>query len=294
RSHALLDLNVAAHDDALVLTIARGVRVAEPVRFALLSAGRSICHPRLHVVLEEGAEATLLDVFASTGSPFTNSAVLVSLAEGAILRHVRVQDESQAAFHTGLVAVDARRGSRYLSHAFAFGGVLSRHEIDVRLLGEGAEALLDGLFVAFGTQSSDQHLAVTHAAPRTSSRQRYRGILGGEARGAFDGKVVVAKGATHTEAHQMNRNLLLSQTATVDSKPQLEIENNDVKASHASTTGRLNDAALFYLRARGIGEAEARALLTRAFASEIVSAVPIAGLVPVLEGLVTASLGGSR
>ena len=167
------------------------------------------------------------------------------------------------------------RDARFADHSLSFGAALSRNDIDVRFDAEGGDCALDGLFVVDGRRVADTHSRIEHAKPHCSSRQLYKGVLDGQARGVFNGLVVVRPGAQKTDAWQMNRNLLLSREALVHSTPQLEILADDVKCKHGSTTGQLDANALFYLRSRGIGEGEARSLLTWAFASDLVRKLEI-------------------
>jgi Fe-S cluster assembly protein SufD len=173
-----------------------------------------------------------------------------------------------------------------VSHVLALGGALVRHDINVTLDGEGGENTLNGLFMATDQQHLDNHTRIDHAKPHCTSRELYKGILDGKGRGVFNGKIVVHKDAQHTDAMQTNKNLLLSPDASIDTKPQLEIFNNDVKCSHGSTIGRLDENSLFYLRTRGLGEADARSLLTYAFASEMVNRLALQPLRTMLNDLV--------
>jgi Fe-S cluster assembly protein SufD len=192
--------------------------------------------------------------------------------------HYRLEWESAAAFHVATLQIQQARSSNCVSHAVAMGGTLARHDINVVLDGEGGENTLNGLFMATDQQHIDNHTRIDHVRPHCTSRELYKGILDGKGRGVFNGKVVVHKDAQQTDAMQTNKNLLLSQDASIDTKPQLEIFNNDVKCSHGSTIGRLDENSLFYLRTRGIEEAEARSLLTYAFASELVNRISLEAL----------------
>jgi Fe-S cluster assembly protein SufD len=195
--------------------------------------------------------------------------------DGAVVDHTRVQYESMTAFHIGNVYIRQERSANVTSHSIAIGAALGRSETHVMLAGEGASITLDGLFAGTGTQHLDNHTVVDHVEPHCESLELYKGVLDQHARGVFDGRIIVRPGAVKTVSRQENRNLLLSESAIVDSKPTLEIHNDDVKCNHGSTIGQLNQEALFYLRSRGISEDEARSLLIFAFASEIVDRMKI-------------------
>jgi Fe-S cluster assembly protein SufD len=194
---------------------------------------------------------------------------------GAVIDHQKFEYESLDAFHVGTVQIHQERSSNVTSRTFALGGALVRNEINVALTGEGASLSMEGLFVLSGKQHVDNHTVIDHAAPHCDSVELFKGILDDNARGIFDGRIIVEPDAVKTNSRQTNRNLLLSETAVVDSKPALEIHNDDVKCNHGSTIGQLDEEALFYLRSRGIDETEARNLLVYAFASEIVERIKI-------------------
>jgi Fe-S cluster assembly protein SufD len=192
-----------------------------------------------------------------------------------VLRHVRLQEESAAATQLGLQQVRLERDATLSSHAVVLGGGLTRTEVDATLDGEGADCGLDGLYLVDGRRHVDHNVLVRHARPHGSSRQLYKGVLEGRARAVFNGRIVVDHGAQRTDARQANRNLLLSDDALVNSNPQLEIFADDVRCTHGSTVGRLDQEAVFYLRSRGIGRAAAESLLTYAFAAEVVQRIPV-------------------
>ena len=277
RTHPFVALNAAFLADGAFVEVGDGVVLAEPLlvlHVADGAAGPVSAHPRVVVSLGETAQATVVEAYCGTGEAFVNPVTEVVLGPHAHLDHATLQEESPEALHVGATEAHLSPGAQLFSHVLSVGGKVVRNELTVRLHGEGAGATLDGLFLARGEQQVDNHTLVDHARPHGGSQQHYKGILSGQARGAFDGKVVVRPAAAFTDAHQKNRNLLLSDTARVDAKPQLEIYNNDVKCTHGSATGRLDADALFYLRSRGFSLDEARGVLTLAFASEIVDRVP--------------------
>ncbi len=267
------ELNSALAEDAAVVLIEPGAVLDAPVRIEYLGAGPagSAAYARSIVVAGRGSESRIVEVFASSGAlaTLTNAVSEVVLEDGAQVDRCKLQLEGQDALHVATLTVRLGRDARFFDHSLVLGAALSRDDIDVRFEGEGGECALDGLFVVDGRRVADTHSRIDHARPHCSSRQLYKGILDEQGRGVFNGLVIVRPGAQKTDAWQMNRNLLLSSEALVHSTPQLEILADDVKCKHGSTTGQLDPAALFYLRSRGIGEAEARGLLTWAFASEL-------------------------
>lgn len=289
---ALAQINSALWRDGLLLHVP--ARRALPPLFVVHSASEAgvMLHVRNLVVLEAGAEAVLVEHYR--GSPelpyWSNPVTEIVLGEGARLTHLKLTEESAAATHTGLAAVQQARDSRYHALSISLGGRLARHDTWVNLDEPGAECQLDGLFIADARRHIDQHLHVEHAAPHTASRQTWRGIAAGRGRGIFDARVVVQPGAQKTDARQSSRNLLLSPHAEIDVKPQLEIHADDVKCSHGATVGQLDEAQLFFLRSRGISADTARALLLRGFVAEALTLAERSGLAGWLEPHLAAAL----
>jgi Fe-S cluster assembly protein SufD len=276
--HPFVALNTAHLRDGVVLHVPPGVAVGSPVFVYWVTTGAAspslATSPRMLAILGERAEAHVVEAFVGTGgAAFVNAVTEASLGTGAHLDHATLQREGPGTLHIGNLRVVQAGGSRSRTHLFSFGGALVRNELSVLLDGEGAGTALNGLACVSGAQHVDNHTLIDHARPHGTSVELYKEILDGSARGAFDGRIVVRPSARATDARQTNRNLVLSDTAKVDSKPQLEIYNNDVKCSHGSTTGRLDETMLFYLRSRGLGEAEARSLLIFAFGSEMAERV---------------------
>ncbi|HSB62984.1 MAG TPA: Fe-S cluster assembly protein SufD [Thermoanaerobaculia bacterium] len=278
-------------DEGVVLRVAAGVRLEEPLFILHVSTppGSSeaprMVHTRNLFAFEENSSATVIEAYLGAGGPsFMNARTDVSLARDARVNHVTLQLEGPEAFHVGHLSVAHSPGATSASHVFSFGGKLVRNEVAMDLAGEGAGTELYGLFCANSGQHVDCHTLIDHVAPRANSIELYKGVLDGTGRGVFDGKIVVHPGAVRTDARQTNRNLILSDSALVDSKPQLEIHNNDVRCSHGSTTGRLDADAVFYLRSRGLSPEAARALLTYAFGSEMIEKVASADVKAFLEG----------
>jgi Fe-S cluster assembly protein SufD len=287
-------LNTAFFEDGAVLVLPERTRLAAPVQVVHWSTGGTrptATHPRLLVLAGEDSEATVVETFLgrAPARTLTNAVAELVLAPGALLHHVRVVDEGEA-WHVGAVQAHQARDSRLISHNLCLGAALTRIDLGSVLHGKGAECLLHGLYLAEGRQHVDNHTFLEHAQPHCGSRELYKGILSGGARAVFNGRILVRQAAQKTDAKQQNRNLLLSGEATVYTRPQLEIYADDVKCTHGATIGRLDEQAMFYLRARGIGETEARALLLRAFAAEILEQVPVPALRQALEHLVAERL----
>jgi Fe-S cluster assembly protein SufD len=217
----------------------------------------------------------VVETFVGNGKYFTNAVTEIVADEGSHVDHYKLESESLEGFHVGTVQIHQERSSSVTSRSVALGGALVRNEVNVALAGEGASLTLDGLFVLGDRQHVDNHTVIDHVMPHCDSLELYKGILDDQSRGIFDGTIIVRPDAQKTNSRQVNRNLLLSETAVIDSKPTLEIHNDDVKCSHGSTIGQIDEEALFYLRARGIGEKEARTLLIYAFASEIVDRMKV-------------------
>ena len=271
-------LNTALFKDALVVEIAPGAVLREPIEI-LIDAGApslpEVSHPRVLVIAGERSQASIVEIYRSGARTFTNAVTEIALGPGAIIDYTKLQEESLDARHVHALAVRQARGSRFTSHDVALGSALARTEISTVLGGEGAECAMNGLFVGRGRQHLDTRTVIDHAMPHTTSRELYKGIMDGASRGVFHGTIVVRPDAQKTDAIQTNKNLLLSREALVNSTPALEIFADDVKCKHGSTTGQLDAAALFYLRSRGIGEADARALLTWAFAADVAEKIRV-------------------
>jgi Fe-S cluster assembly protein SufD len=204
---------------------------------------------------------------------FTNAVTEIVVGEGAVVHHAKLQQESERAFHIATVQIEQERSSNVTNHSVALGGALVREDTNVVLDGEGAENLLNGLYVVAGSQHVDNHTVIDHAKPHCNSREVYKGVLDGASQGVFNGKIIVRKDAQKTDAKQSNKNLLLSEDAVINTKPQLEIYADDVKCTHGATVGQIDPDAIFYLRSRGIGLEEARSLLTYAFANDVLGRI---------------------
>ena len=279
---AFTALNTALIGDGAAVFLPRGQAIEQPIHLLFLTAASEqiVAYPRVLIVAEEGAVATIVESYASPLSDvyFNNAVTEVIVNAGASLDHYRLQQESERAFHIGATKVRQERGSRYRSLAISLGADICRHTLDVEHRAEQIETVIDGLYVVTGNQHVDNHTTIDHAHPHCQSSQLYKGILDGRARAVFNGKVLVREGALLTDARQLNKNLLLASTTTVDTKPQLEILADDVKCSHGATVGQLEDDEIFYLASRGISPERARALLTFGFAEELIGRIGLASV----------------
>jgi len=303
-AHGFAALNAAFVEDGAFVHIPRGMHHDRPIHLVFVSgpggqggesARRTMSHPRNVIVAEAGSTAQVVEhyVGGESGEYFTNAATEIYVGENAKVAHCKVQAESAGAFHVHRVQAYQERNASFASHAVALGAALSRTEIHTVLAAEGAECGLDGLYVLGGRQHADHHTTVDHAAPHTSSRELYKGIVDDRARGVFTGKVLVRRDAQQIEAEQTNKNLLLADGASVETRPQLEIYADDVKCSHGAAIGQLDEKALFYMRQRGLDERQARSLLTYGFGSEVLATLGDDELRARLEQAVLSRIGAA-
>ncbi len=294
--HGFAALNTAFLDDGAVIEVADGAILESPIHVVHVSTKRTepfVSHPRHVIVAGAGSSAMVVEHYLGMeGARYlTNAASEVFLGRGAILGHLRVQEESRAACHIARVQVEQAAGSSFVSHALGFGAAISRTEIALRLAGEEAECSLSGLYAVDGSRHIDHHLMVDHASPRTRSRQLYKGVLDDSSRGVFTGRVVIRPGAQKIKAVQNNPSLLLARGAVSETRPQLEIYADDVACNHGATIGRLSEDAMFYLLSRGIEPREARRLLVQGFAAEVVETLVPDALRKALTDLVGVRMG---
>jgi Fe-S cluster assembly protein SufD len=276
--NAFAALNTAFFQDGGYLHVSPGKVLEMPVHLLFIATARengSASHPRNLLVVEDHAQATVLETYVSTidGAYVTNSVTEIIAGEGAVLEHCKLQDESLSAYHLATIHARLAKSSNVVAHSFAAGARLSRNTIRTHLAGEGVECVLNGLYLTKGDQLADHHMVVEHAEPNCNSHEYFNGILDGHSRGVFHGRILVRQVAQKTDAKQTNKNLLLSEDAGVDTKPQLEIYADDVKCTHGATIGQLNEDAIFYLRARGVGKDTARQMLIHSFAGEIIERI---------------------
>ena len=267
-------LNTAFAEDGAYVHIRRGTVLLNPICFLFISTASDrpvISSPRNLIVAESETQATIVEDYVSLGgdaTAFCNTATELFAGDNAVISHYMIEREHQQAFNTSTLRLQQGRSANVSSHSVLLGGGLVRNNVHPVLAGEGSECLINGLFIGNGQQHLDNYMLVEHASPHCASRQFYNGILDDRAHGVFHGRIIVHKDAQKTDAKQTNRNLLLSDDAQIDTKPQLEIYADDVKCTHGATIGQIEEAALFYLRSRGIDESSARKLLLLAFANE--------------------------
>jgi Fe-S cluster assembly protein SufD len=294
----LFALNTAMMQDGLVLRVKRGVSVALPIEVIYVGAPGDeplAFHSRNLIVLEPGARATVVEhhVGLGAGAYFANGGADIRIEEGAQLHHYKIQEEGPDGIHIATSHVELARDALYDSFVLTKGARLSRHEVAVRLAGEGAQCHLNGAYMVRGEQHCDMTTTIDHLAPRTSCREVFKGVIDDRARAVFQGRITVHRNAQQSNGHQLSKALLLSDRAEVDAKPELEIFADDVKCSHGATAGDLDRDALFYLRARGIPEAAARDILIEAFLAETINNIAAEGLCPALMSSVGHWLGSA-
>jgi Fe-S cluster assembly protein SufD len=283
REQPFVALNTAFAAEGAFISIPKGIALSEPIYlvFCSFSSGNPVMsHPRNLIVFEEGSQARIVEVYIGLGDQPTLTNVVTDVigGAGAVIDYYRLQNESSSGYLVAALEADIGRNCSFTAHSVTLNGALIRNDIHVLLNGEGSECVLNGLYLPSDTQHVDNHTEIEHAKPRATSQELYKGILSGAARAVFNGKILVHKDAQKTDARQTNKNLLLSDHAVVNTKPQLEIHADDVKCSHGSTIGQLDKDALFYLRSRGLDKAEAQSLLSYAFASDLIGRVRIAPL----------------
>ncbi len=269
---------------------------AQPIHLLHVTTGDvagAATHTRNLILVDREARASLIESYVTLDDAryLTNTVTEVVVAENAWVEHTRIQREGESAFHIGCTHVAQARDSHYRNFSFAMGGALARHDLRSHLNDANVESLLYGLYFGRGEQLVDNHTAILHSHPNCRSWEVYKGILDDRSHGVFNGKIFVTREAQKTDAKQTNRALLLSETAKIDTKPQLEIFADDVKCTHGATVGNLNDNMLFYLRSRGIPLDEARRHLTYAFAAEVIAEVTLAPVRNELDRLVLQRLG---
>ena len=276
--HPFVALNTAFLRDGAFVWVPRNAMFG-PVHLLFLSSsedGRAtVSFPRNLIVTGEGSRLSLVETYAGSGAYFNCPVTEMAVGPNSVVDHYKVQRESRDAFHMATFQLQGDRDSVPSSHSIALGGALVRNDVNAVLDGEGIDCVLNGLYLLDGSQFVDNHMRVEHAKPHCASHELYKGVLDGKSRSIFNGLIHVHKGAQKTDAKQSNRNLLLSRDAVANSNPQLEIYADDVKCTHGSTVGQLDDDAIFYLRSRGIGKEAARSLLTYAFASDIVERIKV-------------------
>jgi len=290
------DLNTALLHDGLCVSVKANTEIEKPVGILIIDSSDSparMSATRVEINLAAGSRASFIEFHKSSGATdhYANSVVDLNLGDGSRANYVRIQDRKQDHNQTGRTTVSLGRDSEFNHCAFDFGGKLVRNDLNVDIAHAGASATFNGLYLAGGQQHIDNHTRADHRVGPAKSHQEYRGILTGNAQCVWNGKAIVHDGADGTDAEQANHNLLLSTKAEIDAKPELEIYADDVKCSHGTTIGQLDETALFYLRTRGLNRHEAKQVLTRAFAQAIVSKSPIDSLHEILTEKISDRLG---
>lgn len=287
-------LNAAHLDDGLCVFVDAGVALDKPLHIVSIGApcgGEAACfHPRLLVSVDSGGVATIVESHVGEGAYFSNGVAEFAVGDDAVLNHYKIQDESDEAYHIADSTLRLEDRSTYDGFVYQAGGLLARNEIHASLEGEHIECRANGAYLGCGKQHIDNTVFIDHAKPGSRSREVYKGVLDNDARAVFQGKILVRKDAQKTDGFQLNKALLLSRGAEIDSKPELEIYADDVKCSHGATVGELDADALFYLRTRGIDEAVARNLLISAFVTEAIEEIQSQAVRDALSDLVRGKL----
>lgn len=289
------ELNAALYRDGLCLYVAAGVNLTTPLHLLhLQTAPGGITHVRNQLHLEQGARAEVIEHYAGLeGEYFCNAVTEVQLDDDAQLRHYRLQQHGAGGFHVGSLHASLGTNSQLHTYSADLGGFWVRNDVFVKLAAPGAQTHLYGVYAPFNRQHVDNHTRVDHLAPNGTSREAYKGIMNGHGRGVFNGKIIVHPNAQKTDSEQSSAALLLSRTAEVDAKPELEIYADDVKCKHGATVGQLDEDAVFYLQSRGVSAEAARSLLTYSFADEIIGRIEIEPLRKWIERALLARLPGS-
>jgi Fe-S cluster assembly protein SufD len=279
-TNAFVALNTAFLQDGAFIFVPEGAVVVEPVHVLFLTTSEqpgATRQPRNLILASRNSQVKIIEHYVSlVDTPyFTNAVSEIVVGEGAVVEHCKIQSESSKAFHVATIHAQQDRNSRFVSHSISIGAKLARNDIYLALAGQGIDSILNGLYVGKDDQLVDHHTVADHRMPHCNSHEFYHGILEGRARAVFNGKIFVRKDAQRTDAKQTNKNLLLSEEATIDTKPQLEIYADDVKCTHGATVGQLDEESIFYLRSRGIGLEDARRMLIHAFASDILNRISI-------------------
>jgi Fe-S cluster assembly protein SufD len=295
RRDAFAALNTALFEDGVFIEVPQGVQVECPIYVLFVTVpgtAPTMNHPRNLIVVGESAQVTVVEDYVSLGegTTFSNAATELVAGDNAHVSHYMIVREGDQAYNFSTLRIQQGRDAKVATHSLLLSGALVRNNVHPVLAGEGSECLINGLFMANGRQHMDNYMLVEHASPHCDSRQFYNGILNGHSHGVFHGRIIVHKDAQKTDAKQTNRNLLLSDDAQIDTKPQLEIYADDVKCTHGATIGQFDENALFYLRSRGLDEASARHVLLLAFANECLDRMSSAQVRSHLERLVVAGV----
>jgi Fe-S cluster assembly protein SufD len=286
--HASLDnpfvaLNTAFLNDVRLIQVPKNTVVEQPIEITYeATQDGAVYHPRTLILVGSGSQVTIVETYQGGGRYFTNAVTEVVAGDGAVVDHYKVQQESPDAFHVATMHATLGRSANYSTHSISLGAALARHDSNTTL-SEGTDANINGLYIVNGTQHVDNHTCIDHALPHATSHELYKGILDGRAQAVFNGKIIVRPDAQKTDSKQTNKNLVLSDEAVINTKPELQIWADDVRCTHGATIGQLDEEMLFYLRTRAIGVQEARSLLIYAFAQDIVDRIKVRSLRDSLE-----------
>jgi Fe-S cluster assembly protein SufD len=292
-SNAFVALNTANFEDGAFVHVPRNTVVEEPVWIDFTAIPERATHPRNLIVVGAGSQVRIVERYSGAGRYFTNAVTEIVVGENAAVEHVKLEEESLDSFHVATIQIFQAPNSNFKSHNISLGGLLVRNDVN-GVLSSGCEGTLNGLYLTKGRQHIDNHTVLDHAAPHAASHELYKGILDGSSSAVFNGKVLVRKDAQKTDAKQTNKNLVLSENAVINTKPELQILADDVRCTHGATIGQLDQEALFYLRARGINQTDARDLLIYAFARDVIDRIGIPNVREYLEKALFESLEHSR
>lgn len=284
-SNPFVALNTAFLSGGAYIKVARGTVVEQPIHIVYVSLGEAEAphvHPRSLIVVGANAQVAIVETYVGAGQYFTNAVTEIVAAESSVVDHYKVTVEAPGAYHVATLQATLGRSANFASHSISLGGALVRNDAGATL-SEGTEATLNGLYIVNGTQHIDNHTSIDHAKPHAASHELYKGILDGRASAVFNGRIIVRPDAQKTDSKQTNKNLVLSDEAVIDTKPELQIWADDVKCTHGATIGQLDAESLFYMRSRGIDKQNARSLLTYAFAQDIIDRVKVPSVRDSLE-----------
>ncbi len=298
QDHAFVALNTAHFEDGAYIEIPPGTVVDEPIHLVFLATGGDVpvsSHPRSLIVIGAGSHATVVESYLGRGAKyFTNAVTEIVAGDHSVVDHYKLQEEDERSSHIATLQIQIGRDANFSTHSISLGGGgLVRNDINA-VLAEGSDATVNGLYLASGSQHIDNHTAIDHAKPYGMSHELYKGILGGTSTAVFNGKIIVHKDAQKTDAKQTNRNLVLSENATIHTKPELQIHANDVRCTHGATIGQLDPEAIFYLQSRGITKEQARDLLLHAFARDVIDRVKVGPVRARLEHMLLERLHAIR
>jgi len=282
QANPFVALNTALFREVSFYHVPRNTVLEKPIEITYTAEGEGAYHPRVLILVGSNAQCTIVETYTGKGEYFTNAVTEIVVGEGAVVDHYKVTLESPEAFHIATLQATLGRSANFSSHSLSMGGGFVRNDAGATL-SEGTEATLNGLYIVNGEQHIDNHTVIDHAKPHANSHEMYKGILDGKASAVFNGRIIVRQDAQKTDSKQTNKNLVLSDDAVIDTKPELQIWADDVKCTHGATIGQLDSEALFYLRSRGIDKQNARSLLTYAFAQDIIDRVKVPALRDSLE-----------